>query len=67
MRRIETVLMCAVNGTGQQWVQVPPGNWIAPPGSSWSSREGNETAEVFGVEGRTRRPRKHAGRNVSER
>ena len=43
---------CAVKGAGQQWVQVPPGNWIAPPGSNRSSGGGNEAAGAFGVEGR---------------
>jgi hypothetical protein len=41
-----------VKGAGQQWVQVPPGNWIAPPGSNRSGGGGNETAGAFGVEGR---------------
>ena len=44
--------MCAVKGAGQQWVQIPPGNWIAPPGSNRRSRRGNESAGAFGVEGR---------------
>ena len=43
---------CAVQGAGPQWVQIPPGNWIAPPGSNRSSRGGNESAGAFGVEGR---------------
>ena len=58
---------CAVKGAGQQRVQVPPGNWIAPPGSNRSSRGGNETTEASGVEGRNRRLSEHAGRNVSKR
>ena len=45
-------LLCAVKGAGPQWVQIPPGNWIAPPGSNRRSRGGNESAEAFGVEGR---------------
>ena len=44
--------MCAVKGAGQQWVQVPPGNWIAPPGSNRSGGRGNEAVGAFGVEGR---------------
>ena len=44
--------MCAVKGAGQQRVQIPSGNWIAPPGSSRSSGGGDEAAEAFGVEGR---------------
>jgi L-aspartate oxidase len=43
---------CAVKGAGPQWVQIPPGNWFAPPGSNRSSSGGNETAEASGVEGR---------------
>jgi hypothetical protein len=43
---------CAVKGAGQQWVQIPPGNWIAPPGSNRSSGGSNEAAEASGVEGR---------------
>jgi hypothetical protein len=45
-------LMCAVKGAGQQWVQIPPGNWVAPPGSNRSGGGGDEAAEAFGVEGR---------------
>jgi hypothetical protein len=45
-------ILCAVKGAGPQWVQFPPGNWIAPPGSNRSSRGGNESAGAFGVEGR---------------
>ena len=44
--------MCAVQGAGPQWVQFPPGNWIAPPGSNRRSRGGNESAGAFGVESR---------------
>ena len=32
-------------------MRVPPGNWIAPPGSNRSSRGGNKSAGAFGVEG----------------
>src|SRR5215472_9250338 len=45
-------LRCAVQGAGPQWVQFPPGNWIAPPGSNRSSRGGNESAGAFGVKSR---------------
>ena len=41
--------MCAVKGTGQQTVQVPPGNWIAPPGSNRSGGGGNEAVGAFRV------------------
>jgi transposase len=47
-----TTVLCAVKGAGQQRVQVPPGNWIAPPGSNRSSGRGDEAAEASGVEGR---------------
>ena len=33
-------------------MQIPPGNWIAPPGSNRSSRGGNESAGAFDVTGR---------------
>ena len=33
-------------------MQIPPGNWIAPPGSNRSSSGGNEAAEAFDVKGR---------------
>jgi hypothetical protein len=46
-----TAFTCAVKGVGQQWVKVPPGNWIAPPGSNRGSGGSNETAEASGVEG----------------
>jgi hypothetical protein len=39
-------------GAGLQRVQVPPGNWFAPPGSSRSSSGGNEAAEAFDGKGR---------------
>jgi serine/threonine-protein kinase len=45
-------ISCAVKGAGQQWVRVPPGNWIAPPGSNRSSGGSNEAAEASDVEGR---------------
>jgi hypothetical protein len=47
-------------------VQVPPGNWIAPPGSNRSSRGGNETAEASDVTDRFWRPSEQAGPNASE-
>ena len=43
---------CAAKGAGPQWVQFPPGNWIAPPGSNRSSSGGNEAAEASDVKGR---------------
>ena len=35
-----------------QWVQVPPGNSVAPAGSNRSGGRGNETAEAFEATGR---------------
>ena len=32
-------------------MQIPPGNWIAPPGSNRGSRGGNKSAGALGVEG----------------
>jgi hypothetical protein len=51
-QRASTTVLCAVKGAGQQRVQVPPGNWIAPPGSNRSSGRGDEAAGASGVEGR---------------
>jgi hypothetical protein len=46
---------CAVKGAGLQRVQIPPGNWFAPPGSNRGSSGGNETAEAFDGKGSRRR------------
>jgi hypothetical protein len=43
---------CAVKGAGLQRVQLPPGNWFAPPGSNRSGSGGNEAVGAFDVEGR---------------
>jgi hypothetical protein len=51
-RLLARISQCAVKGAGQQRVQVPPGNWFAPPGSNRSSGLGNEAAGASGVEGR---------------
>ena len=40
-----------VSGVGLQWVQIPPGNWVAPAGSYRSERGGNETVEAFETNG----------------
>ena len=45
-------LQCAVKGAGLQRVQLPPGNWFAPPGNNRSDGGGNEAGGAFGVEGR---------------
>jgi len=50
--RSSTTVLCAVKCAGQQWVQVPPGTWIAPPGSNRSNGRGNEAVEASGVDGR---------------
>jgi len=34
-------------GVGLQWVQFPPGNWVAPAGSYRGGRGGNETVGAF--------------------
>jgi hypothetical protein len=36
-----------VEGVGLQWVQIPPGNWVAPAGSYRSGGGGNETVGAF--------------------
>src|SRR5215467_7241853 len=43
---------CAVKGAGLQRVQLPPGNWFAPPGSNQSGDRGNEVVGASGVESR---------------
>jgi hypothetical protein len=53
-------------GVGLQWVRVPPGNWVAPAGSSRSGGGGNEAVGAFDVKGRSRRSREQTGRNESE-
>ena len=37
------VKKCAVKGAGLQRVQLPPGNWFAPPGSNRNDGGGNKT------------------------
>jgi len=61
------MVRCAVIGVSPQWVQVPPGNWFVPPGSSRSSGGGNKTAEASDFKGSRRRLCKRAGRNMCER
>jgi hypothetical protein len=39
-------------------VQLPPGNWFAPPGNNRSGGEANQAVGAFGVEG-------HVGDSVS--
>ena len=43
---------CAVKGAGLQRVQLPPGNWFAPPGSNRNGSGGNEAVGAFDVKGR---------------
>ena len=43
---------CAVKGAGLQRVQLPPGNWFAPPGSNRSGSGGNEAVGAFDGKGR---------------
>ncbi len=44
----------------------PPGNWVAPAGSSRSGSGGNEAVEAFDVKVAFRVTRERAGRNASE-
>jgi hypothetical protein len=37
--------------TDSQWVQFPPGNWVAPAGSYRSGGGGNETVGAFETDG----------------
>ncbi len=43
---------CAVKGAGLQRVQLPPGNWFAPPGNNRNGGGGNEAVGAFDVKGR---------------
>ena len=54
-------------GVGLQWVQLPPGNWVAPAGSYRSGGGGNETVGAFETHVSLRRCSEQAGRNASER
>ena len=49
---VELAKQCAVKGAGLQRVQLPPGNWFAPPGSNRSGSGGNEAVGAFDGEGR---------------
>ena len=37
--------------TDSQWVQFPPGNWVAPAGSYRSGGGGDETVGAFETDG----------------
>ena len=52
---------------GLQWVQFPPGNWVAPAGSYRSGGGGNETVGAFETNVSLWRCSEQAGRNASER
>jgi hypothetical protein len=42
-------------------VQVPPGNWFAPPGSNRNGSGGNEAVGAFDGKGRLATPRQVKG------
>jgi len=48
---------CAVKSAGLQRVQLPPGNWFAPPGSNRGGSGGNKAVGALGVKGRLATPR----------
>jgi hypothetical protein len=48
---------CAVKGAGLQRVQLPPGNWFAPPSSNRGGSGGNKAVGALGVKGRLATPR----------
>src|SRR5208337_3928654 len=52
---------------GLQWVQFPPGNWVAPAGSYRSGVGGNETVGAFETDVSLWRCSEPTGRNASER
>ena len=60
-------LLCAVKGVGLQWVQFPPGNWVAPAGSYRSGGGGNKTVGAFETNVSLWRCSEQTGRNASER
>src|SRR3954453_23588392 len=43
--------VCAVESVVLQWVQIPPGNWVAPAGSYRSEGGGNEATGAFETDG----------------
>ena len=49
-------LRCAVKVVDLQWVQLPPGIWVAPAGSYRSGGGGNEAAGAFETTGDYSRP-----------
>ena len=53
--------------TDSQWVQFPPGNWVAPAGSYRSDGGGNETVGAFETDVSLWRCSEPTGRNASER
>ena len=54
-------------GVGLQWVQFPPGNWVAPAGSYRGGGGGNEIVGAFETDVSLRRCSEPTGRNASER
>ena len=54
---LQLTKQCAVKGAGLQRVQLPRGNWFAPPGSNRSGSRGNGAVGAFGVKGRFATPR----------
>src|SRR5271157_718176 len=56
-----------VSGVGLQWVQFPPGNWVAPAGSYRSGGGGNETVGAYETDGSQWRLGEPTGRNTRKR
>ena len=54
-------------GVGLQWVQFPPGNWVAPAGSYRGGGGGNEIVGAFETDVSPWRCSEPTGRNASER
>ena len=54
-------------GVGLQWVQFPPGNWVASAGSYRSGGGGNETVGAVETDVSLWRYSEPTGRNASER
>jgi hypothetical protein len=69
VRRLRGVKLCCApwKVVDLQWVQFPPGNWVAPAGSYRSGGGGNETVGAFETDVSPKRCSEQAGRNASER
>jgi hypothetical protein len=61
------ILVRRVEGVGLQWVQIPPGNWVAPAGSYRSDAGRKRNRRSLRDKRVARRLGESTGRNASER